>query len=1034
LGPPRTQSQRTGAKNARSARPAQPVPAELGPYVDQGRVPDQAKLLSFLAARLTAPSGSPMLATDRLGRIMLWSEGAAQVYGYSAAAAVGTLTLTDIWSAQQDQPSWQQALEHAVRQPAGWSGEISCRRQDGTAFDALLSMTPVRLRPGGSVIGFLVDGKDVTASNEQETSAAAELQRIHATMAAFPGSWIAVDLTGAIEDLNDQMAVLAGRPAGELIGAPFGDCFAEQDQSRAQDIIAAVLRDGEVADVRLTARGAAAVTCAARATVDASRKPSGFVATFSDLAGIMGQERQLADSRAFNASIVEAADGVIAVNSAGAITYLSEQMCTLIGYSRDEMIGFPLTGIFANAEQARGIIAQTVAQGALRHQVAELTTSSGLERHVSINTGIFQSPGSREPGVFAMARDITDEVTEEKQAAQGQFYNRALIEASVDGLMTVDFQGYISDVNSRLCEMLGTDREKLVGSEFTSCFAHAGGARELVHRALLAGKVIDRELRLANDDETTVSVNSSLFRDPHSDVAGIFISARDISPQVAIREAASAERAYNQALLDSSVEAFFAVSPDGIITDVNGPANKLTGYSRKRLNGRPFSDLFDDPDEVDRGLALAFKAGQLTDFGLTLSTGARPRAMSLNAGVFRDASGQPQGLLVAARDITAQAELEDRLRSQQIYSRSLIEASDALVMTDVTGRITDLNERMAALVDRSRDDLLGTAVGDCFTDPERAMELVVTALREQAVTDYELTAHSPGGGTAVSCNATTFTNNDGQLQGVFAAVRDATEQVKLADMQQKMLDQARKLDETKTEFVSRVSHELRSPLTGVIGYVELLRIGRPGTLNEEQQRMVAIIDRNGRRLLALIEDLLLLSRIEAGSMTMVLEPVALAPLIEEVHEGYLPAIAEAQVNCQLHAEPGIVLDADASQLERVLANLLSNAIKFTQPGGHIDVTTSREDDDVVVVVRDDGIGIPLDEQDRLFTRFFRSSISSKMEARGTGLGLFIVRQVAEGHHGTVTAQSAPGAGTTFTVRLPVHAAAPPTRSLEEATV
>jgi hypothetical protein len=228
------------------------------------------------------------------------------------------------------------------------------------------------------------------------------------------------------------------------------------------------------------------------------------------------------------------------------------------------------------------------------------------------------------------------------------------------------------------------------------------------------------------------------------------------------------------------------------------------------------------------------------------------------------------------------------------------------------------------------------------------------------------------------------------------------------------------LDGAGTDFVAQVSHELRSPLTAILGYLELLRAGRAGPLNTEHQSVVNVIDRNSKRLLALIEDLLLLSRLEADTLRLTMEPVRLAPLVESIHESLLPTIYAQGIKSRLDLDPGAEVDADRAQLERVVANLISNAVKFTPAGGSVDIAARQEGNEVVFTVRDTGVGVPLDEQKHLFTRFFRSSVSSRLKIRGTGLGLFLARQVIEGHGGTLVAESVPGSGSTFTVRLPAR--------------
>jgi PAS domain S-box-containing protein len=490
---------------------------------------------------------------------------------------------------------------------------------------------------------------------------------------------------------------------------------------------------------------------------------------------------------------------------------------------------------------------------------------------------------------------------------------------------------------------------------------------------------------------------------------------------------AARQEVCSRALMQSSAEAFFAISREGAITEVNALAATLTGCSPQELAGRPFSELFGDPAAARSGLATAFSQGRVTDLELTLSTGGR-LTVSVNAGVFRDPSGGTAGLLASARDITRQKESENQLRSERLHGRALSEANtDALVATDLAGRITEVNRGAEVLTGRCRADLVGRLIGDLTTEPDRARDLVDVVLRTGHLSDIELTVPRPDGTAVVlACNASTFAGGDGEVQGLLAAGRDITQRKKLEELQNLRLHRARRLDEARTEFVSRVSHELRSPLTAILGYLELLRAGRAGPLNTEHQSVVSIIERNSQRLLAQIEDLLLVSRIEAGTLRLTMEPVCLARLVEGLAESFLPAIYAQGIESRLDLDPGAELDADRVQLERAVANLISNAIKFTPAGGHIDIAVKQDGDQVVLTVRDTGIGVPAGEQGQLFTRFFRSSLSSGPQTRGTGLGLFIVKQVIEAHGGTVTAESAPGAGTTFTVRLTAGTHAPAT--------
>src|SRR5207249_3873374 len=182
--------------------------------------------------------------------------------------------------------------------------------------------------------------------------------------------------------------------------------------------------------------------------------------------------------------------------------------------------------------------------------------------------------------------------------------------------------------------------------------------------------------------------------------------------------------------------ALFAIAPDGIITDVNEEATRLAGYSRKHLINSRFSEYFTEPERARAGVQEAFRDARVIAYELVLITRhGRRIPVSFNAGTFSDAGGQIVGILAAARDITEQKSLEQRLREQQFYARSLIESNiDALMTTDPLGIITDVNQQMEQLTGRTRDELIGTAFKSYFTDPNRAEDGIRLVLKEGKVT------------------------------------------------------------------------------------------------------------------------------------------------------------------------------------------------------------------------------------------------------------------------------------------------------------
>ncbi len=237
-------------------------------------------------------------------------------------------------------------------------------------------------------------------------------------------------------------------------------------------------------------------------------------------------------------------------------------------------------------------------------------------------------------------------------------------------------------------------------------------------------------------------------------------------------------------------------------------------------------------------------------------------------------------------------------------------------------------------------------------------------------------------------------------------------------LQKEMAERLAVLDRSKNDFLSEVSRELRGPLASVLGYIELLTDESADAVTDEQRRMLGIVERSGEKLLVLISNLLTMSRMEAGTFEPKLGPVDVEGVVRRVRDAVAPAAAKASLDLEVNLEPCLELFADESQIERALHNLASNAVKFTPAGGHVDISARADGAEIVIAVRDTGVGVPPDEQGELFSRFFNSKTAPKRETLGTGLGLYIVKQIVDSHHGRVGAVSVQELGSTFTMRLP----------------
>lgn len=249
----------------------------------------------------------------------------------------------------------------------------------------------------------------------------------------------------------------------------------------------------------------------------------------------------------------------------------------------------------------------------------------------------------------------------------------------------------------------------------------------------------------------------------------------------------------------------------------------------------------------------------------------------------------------------------------------------------------------------------------------------------------------------------------------------ATNRLMIVEMEEQN-QRLREVDRLKDEFVALVSHELRTPLTSIVGYVSALKRGRAGSLMQEQLQLLEVVERNSQRLIGLVSDLLVAAKADAGKLKLEQEIVALDRLLGEALDSARPLAGEKGIELTATGSATAVVFADRARILQVLDNLISNAVKFTPPGGHVNVALSTVGTTAKLSVEDTGIGIPAEEQDKLFTRFFRASTAVDREIQGTGLGLSIVKTLIELHGGTIALESREGTGTTFTITLPLASA------------
>ena len=528
--------------------------------------------------------------------------------------------------------------------------------------------------------------------------------------------------------------------------------------------------------------------------------------------------------------------------------------------------------------------------------------------------------------------------------------------------------------------------------------------------------------------------------------------AAEVVTEVRRKEALIKTGALQDAIFNSANFSSIATDEKGVIQLFNVGAERMLGYAAAEVLNKITPAEISDPQElIARAVALSaelgttitpgfealvFKASREIEdiYELTYirKDGSRfPAVVSVTA--LRDDRGAIIGYLLIGTDNTArkqveeeQRKLDQRLRDQQFYTRSLIESNiDALMTTDPRGIITDVNKQMEALTGSTRDELIGAPFKNYFTDPERAEAAIKLVLSEKKVTDFELTACARDGKkTEVSYNATTFYDRDRTLQGVFAAARDVTERKR---NEQAVLETnaeletaksaAEKANLAKSDFLSSMSHELRSPLNAILGFAQLMESAAPEPTNSQKESIAQIL-RAGWHLLELINQVLDLAVIESGKVSISLEPVSLGEVMSECQAMMEPEAQQRGVTMTFpRFDEAAFVNADRTRLKQIVINLISNAIKYNKQQGTVVVEcVTNNPERTRISVSDTGAGLSPAKLAQLFQPFNRLGQEAAGVA-GTGIGLVVTKRLAELMEGALGVESIAGQGSLFWCEL-----------------
>ena len=996
--------------------------------------------------------------------IIHWNSGAEKLYGYTEEEALGQsikILLTEI---DQDAMDKRHGM---LREGKSIEFESLRRKKDGTHVPVGITLSPVKNEAGDFIATSAVH-KDLTEKKGAERFREIHVQRLDTLTSLTQRISVSMDPDEVLSFIANSAAELLDIPftrvfilAGEMLElrAERGGMPTPKDKARFpanQGAAGMPVKTGNpcyIKDIRnsnlwknpeeqreagigsylaVPLKSGTTVfgilECMMHGIREFTPDELNLVETFAAQAAIAIENARLHEEaqrslRFFRSVVDDNADAIMVLDLDRRFIHWNAGAEKLYGYTESEILGKHINAILPEPQKGLNLTDEISRTQKSIYFEAERLRKDGSLIPVSISV----SPVTDEEGELIATSTTHKDLTEQKAASEAlresEERYRNLIEFAADAIYVHDTDGKFINVNQRACESLGYTREELLNmsvKDISPNFNREGFGNKWEN--LNQGEQIIFENTHKRKDGTIFPIELHTGKIESNGRWLVLSLVRDISERKAAEAAiqkseaglANAQRIARIGNWEWNIQTGESSWSDevyriyGLPLDTDTPTHELF-----------FNNLHPQDREIVRrtvGEAIHNNQPYRIDHRILRPDGG-VRYVHEEAEVKRDEAGAPLMFIGTTQDITERKRAEEALHiSEDRIRRIYGAASDAIFVLDVQNEsIVETNPKAAALLGYSQEEMYGLPISKIHpTEMARMREIIKSLQNKGESQSNELTcATKSNKKIPVEISFSMFQIEDRDY--VMAIARDIRERKEAESKLLRAMAKAEAASQAKSDFLSNMSHELRSPLNSIVGFSDIL-IRDSG--DEITQTLAPKIKDSGHYLTSLIEDILDFDRIESGKVKLEIEKTPINDLVKNVVETQMSQLTEGH-SMELHLDPACgTVHCDPTRINQVVINLLDNAVKYSPDGGTIHVHTLSKGEEIWVSVGDNGLGISPDEKESIFERFHQLESGYQRRSGGLGIGLSLIRQLVQLHGGRIWVESEMGEGSVFTFALP----------------